>query len=107
MHAELEDFLESAFSSLQPTSATIGRVVVEPDYDVLPDPSCASHIAEQLSECIRNQPLTPHTLSSRNGLEANIGPEYGLLRKYLRRVTLHADPVEGPWIEIAPPGNWI
>jgi hypothetical protein len=107
MHAELEDFLENAFRSLQPTSASIGRVVVEPDYDVPPDPSCASHIAEQLSECIRNQPLTPDLLSSRNGLEANIGPQYSLLNKYLRRITLHADRVEGPWIEVAPPGNWI
>lgn len=107
MHAELEDFLESAFSSIQPSSASIGRVVVEPDYNVRPDLSYASHIAEQLSECIRSQPIAADKLASRTGLEANIGPEYGLLRKYLRRVTLHADPVEGPWIEIAPPGNWI
>jgi hypothetical protein len=107
MHAELEDFLESAFGSIQPSSASIGRVVVEPDYNVRPDVSCASHIAEQLSKCIRNQPLAADKLTSRNGLEASIDPQYGLLRKYLRRITLHADPVEGSWIEIAPPGNWI
>jgi hypothetical protein len=107
MHAELEDFLESAFDSIQPTSSAIGRVVVEPDYDVQPDPSCASHITQQLLDCIRNQPLTADRLAARDGLEATIGPEYKLLRKYLRRITLHADPVEGSWIEVAPPGNWI
>jgi hypothetical protein len=107
MHAELEDFLESAFQSLQPTSSTIGRVVVEPDYNVQPDPSCAGHIAQQLSDCIRNQPLTNNRLATRDGVEATIGPEYNLLRRYLRRITLHSEPVEGSWIEVAPPGNWI
>jgi hypothetical protein len=107
MHVELEDFLESAFDPIQPSSSKIGRVVVEPDYDVQPDPSCASHIAQQLSDCIRNQPLTGDRLAARNGLEATIGPEYDLLRKYLRRITLFADPLEGPWVEVAPPGNWI
>jgi hypothetical protein len=107
VHAELEDFLERAFDSIQPTSSSIGRVVVEPDYNVQPDPSCAGHIAQQLSDCIRNQPLTSNRLATRGGLQANIGPEYDLLRKYLRRITLHAEPVEGTWIEIVPPGNWI
>ncbi len=107
MHPELEDFLESAFESLQPTSSMIGRVVVEPDYNIKPDPSCAGHIAQQLSDCIRNQPLTKDQLASRDGLEATIGPEYKLLRKYLRHITLYADPVEGSWIEVEPPGNWI
>ncbi len=107
MHAELEDFLESAFNSVQPTSGMIGRVVVEPDYDVQPDPSCSSHITQQLSDCIRSQSLAADRLASRAGLEATIGSEYGLLKRYLRRITLHADPVDGPWIEVAPPGNWI
>ncbi len=107
MHPELEDFLESAFDSVQPTSSMIGRVVVEPDYDVKPDPSCASHIAQQLSECIRNQQLVNDRLATLGGLEVTIGPEYNLLRKYLRRITLHADSVEGAWVELAPPGNWI
>jgi hypothetical protein len=107
VHAELEDFLENAFASIHPSSSRIGRVVVEPDYNVRPDPSCASQIAQQLLDCIRNQPLTSDKLAARGGLEANIGPEYDLLRKYLRRISLHADPVDGPWIEIAPPGNWI
>lgn len=107
MHAELEDFLERAFGSIQPSSPNIGRVVVEPDYNVRPDVSCASQIAEQLSECIRDQPLKPEKLASRHGFEATIRPEYDLLHKYLLRITLHADPVEGSWIEVAPPGNWI
>ena len=33
MHAELEDFLERAFRSIQRSSPNIGRVVVEPDYN--------------------------------------------------------------------------
>jgi len=37
MNPQLEFFLEDAFNSVRPTSPEVGRVVVEPDYDVSPD----------------------------------------------------------------------
>ena len=37
MDPQLEFFLEEAFSAVRPTSPQIGRIVVEPDYDISPD----------------------------------------------------------------------
>jgi hypothetical protein len=107
MHPELEFFLESAFSSIQPGSEKIGRVVVEPDYNMKPDRNDAGDLSQQLTECLRDRPLTEAALGSFDGLEVRIPGECTTLKKYIRRITLHADPVEGAWIEVAPPGNWI
>lgn len=98
MHPDLDDFLESAFESVQPVSSAIGRVVVEPDYDAAPDPRDASELANQLTDCLRGQILP-------GNVEIDI--KYALLRKYLRRISLHPEKVEGSWVEVEPPGNWI
>lgn len=98
MHPDLDDFLESAFQSVQPVAPAIGRVVVEPDYDVEPDPRDASELANQLTDCLRTQTMPGDVEIARN---------YPLLKKYLRRISLHADKVEGSWVEVEPPGNWI
>ncbi|HEX4168257.1 MAG TPA: hypothetical protein VHZ55_22555 [Bryobacteraceae bacterium] len=101
MHPDLEDFLEDALSSIQPISPSIGRVVIEPDYDVEPNPADAGHIAAELTECLSAQSLEGESR------EIEIDRRYAVLAKYLRRITLHANRVDGPWIEVEPPGNWI
>ncbi len=107
MHPELEDFLENALGAVQPVAQGIGRVVVEPDYDVAPANDEGSKLATELAGCIRGQRTDLLALQSPQGFEAEIAAKYGLLKKYIRRITLHADSVEGPWVEVAPPGNWI
>jgi hypothetical protein len=107
MKPEVEFFLEKAFHSVQPTSAEIGRVVVEPDYEVNPSRRDAGHLASELVQCVREQSLDPAALCSHRGLEIQIPGNYRLLKKYLRRITLHQDKPDGAWVEVAPPGNWI
>ena len=102
MHTDIQPFLEDAFSTLTPTSNQIGRVVVEPDYE-----ADAAGLSEQLKACIADQRIEAAGLASHDGLELKLAGDCSLLKKYIRRITLHADPVEGAWVEIAPPGNWI
>ena len=107
MNPELEFFLEKAFESVRPTSPEIGRVVVEPDYDVKPSREDARHLASELLQCLREQPIDAAALRSHDGFEIEVPGIYRRLAKYIRRITLHQDKVEGPWVEVAPPGNWI
>ena len=107
MHPELEDFLESALNNVQPTSSQIGRVVVEPDYDVAPDTADSASLAQQLLACLSGQALRDGELASHDGLEVTLGDDCAVLKKYIRRITLHADSADGAWVEVAPPGNWI
>ena len=107
MHPELEFFLEDAFGRVQPTAGEIGRVVVEPDYEVAPDAKAAGQLASELVECLREARVDEETLAGPQGCEIEIAGTYQLLRKYVRRITLHADSVEGDWVEVAPPGSWI
>jgi hypothetical protein len=107
MHPDLEFFLEDAFQGVEQTSSAIGRVVVEPDYDVEPDPKDAGLLASELLQCLRGAKPDKAALAGSQGQEIEIPGAYRALRKYIRQITLHADPVEGAWIEVAPPGNWI
>ena len=107
MHPELEDFLTGAFASVEPVSKAIGRVVVEPDYEVTPQEGDARELAAQLTDFLRAQAPAGDELHTREGVEMKIDGKHPVLRKYLRKLTLHADTVKGAWIEIAPPGNWI
>ncbi len=107
MHPELETFLDHAFEAVQPISAQVGRVVVEPDYEVSPAGHDARHLASELVQCLREQGLDPAALGSHGGFEIEIPGSYRLLRKYIRRITLHQDKADGAWVEVAPPGNWI
>ena len=107
MHPDLEFFLEEAFQGVKQTSPEIGRVVIEPDYDVAPDSKDAGHLASELLQCLREVTLVPDALRSHDGQEVDVSGPCRLLRKYIRRITLHSDSIEGDWIEVAPPGNWI
>lgn len=107
MNPELEFFLENAFRSVQPTSAEIGRVVVEPDYNINPSRHDAGHLASELVQCLREPSFDAAALSSHEGFEIAIPGSYRLLKRYIRRITLHQNKADGPWIEVAPPGNWI
>ena len=107
MNPDLEDFLEAAFTSIKPTSATIGRVVVEPDYDSGVIGSDSQGLRSELIELLNRQNVDGNALKSQDGFEVKIPSRYRLLSKYIRRITFHADSVEGDWVEVAPPGYWI
>jgi hypothetical protein len=107
MHPDLELFLEEAFQSVRQTSSEIGRVIVEPDYEVAPDPKDAGHLASELLQCLREVKVDKKALARRQGCDIEIPGAYRLLHKYIRQISLHADTVEGDWIEVSPPGNWI
>ncbi|MBV8832555.1 MAG: hypothetical protein JO108_25420 [Acidobacteriaceae bacterium] len=108
MNPDLEDFLEDAFASVKPTSPAIGRVVVEPEYEnQLPRPGDANQLRDELARLIKEQSPDPAGLSSHEGVEISIPDAYPLLSKVVRRIILHADKAEGPWVEVEPPGNWI
>lgn len=103
----LEFFLEDVLESLPPASSGIGRVVVEPDYNVSPLDSDAAALAQELREFLARQSPDQAALASLQGYEVKIPEDCPLLAKYIRSITLHQDRVEGSWIEVAPPGNWI
>jgi hypothetical protein len=107
MDPQLEFFLEEAFSAVRPTSPQIGRIVVEPDYDISPDQKERDQLANEFVRCIQEQSPNASDLASPQGWELKIPTEYPLLTKYLRSITLHQTPAERPWVEVAPPGNWI
>ncbi len=107
MNPDIEDFLEDAFASIMPTSSAIGRVVVEPDYESGLAGDDSQQLRGEFLELLNGQNVDGKTLQSQDGFEVSIPSRYGLLSKYVRRITLHADSVEGDWVEIAPPGNWI
>ncbi len=107
MHPDLEFFLEETFKTVEPTTAYIGRAVVEPDYDADVDLEESSALRQELMECLVAQSPLPGQLKDPDGYDVKIPAKYPVLTKYIRRITLHEDPVEGPWVEVAPPGNWI
>lgn len=107
MNPDTEDFLDAAFRSIQPTSPEIGRVVVEPDYDADPSLPDTPGLQGELIACLRAQSPDAAALASRDGFEVKIPADSQLLGKYVRKVTLHQDKLDGSWVEIAPPGNWI
>ena len=107
MNTNLEDFLEEAFDAVKPTSANIGRVVVTPDYEVELNRGDAPALADQLQRALADLPSGSVPTLSPEGYEIQIPQQFGLLKKYIRQISLHSDPVEGAWVEVAPPGNWI
>src|SRR5581483_96363 len=107
MHPEIEIWLEQALESVRPTSDKIGRVVVEPDYNVGLAEQDARPLAGELEQYLRKHTLDEKALASHEGFEIEIPHAYPLLAKYIRRITLHRDKADGAWVEVAPPGNWI
>jgi hypothetical protein len=107
MHPELEDFLEDALAHIRTTSPQVGRVVVEPDYEVAPADGDAGLLQQQLGELLARQSPDAAALASPEGYEVRVPEDCPLLGKYLRSITLHQDRVKGSLVEVAPPGNWI
>lgn len=107
MNPDIENFLEAAFDSIQPTSSEIGRVVVEPDYDADPAQQDVGALQSELLACVREQSPDPGPLRSVDGFAVKIPPTYPVLAKYVRRLTLHQNKLDGSWVEVAPPGSWI
>lgn len=107
MNPQLEFFLEDAFNSVRPTSAEVGRVVVEPDYDVSPDEQERDELANELVRCIQDHSPKAIGVASPQGVELAVPSKYPVLAKYVRSITLYQAPAEFPWVEVAPPGNWI
>ncbi|MCU1293712.1 MAG: hypothetical protein JWP08_2562 [Bryobacterales bacterium] len=98
MHPDLEFFLEEVFDDIEPVIPGVGRVIVEPDYDAEPAAADKPKLAEELIEFVKDHP-DPGETDVPEGLK--------VLAKYIRRVTLRSDTLEGPWVEVAPPGYWI
>ena len=107
MHPDLEDFLEQTFADIEPTDPAIGRVVIEPDYDAAPEDKDAGHLASELLQCLREVDASLMAGSGHEGCQVEIAGAYRVLRRYIRRITLHPDKLKGEWVEVAPPGNWI
>jgi hypothetical protein len=107
MHPELKDFLEDALSGVRTTSAQVGRVVVEPDYEATPAEGDAGPLQQQLRELLDRQSPDAAALASSQGYEVHVPVDCPLVAKYFRSITMHQDRVEGALIEVAPPGNWI
>ena len=107
MDPQLEFFLEDAFGSVRSTSPQVGRVVIEPDYDISPDEEERDERSDELIRCIQEHSPKPTELASSEGLKLTVPSKYPVLSKYVRSITLHQAPVEFPWVEVAPPGNWI
>ena len=91
MHPELEFFLEDAFKDIQPTTPAIGRVVVQPDYNVAPEAKDSGRLKSELVQCLNEASVDEKALSSTEGYELEISGAYRLLRKYIRSVTLHSE----------------
>jgi hypothetical protein len=107
MHPDLQFFLEDTFKTVEPTAAYIGRAVVEPDYEADVDLEESSALRQELIDCLLVQSPLPGQLKDPDGYEVTVPSKYPVLTKYIRRITLREDRVEGPWVEVAPPGNWI
>ena len=46
-------------------------------------------------------------LSRHTGFLIDNLDKFPRLQSLVLRITLHADAADGPWVEVAPPGNWI
>ncbi len=108
MNPDLEIYLQDAFKTMQPTNPAIARVMVEPEYESQAAPVDAALLRDELASLLASF----HTVDQRE-LSTHAGEEVpGLdrcpnLSQVVRRITLHADQEDGPWVEVAPPGYWI
>jgi len=108
MNPELDAFLNDAFQAVQPTSSEIGRVVVTPDFEATANQEDKDQLTDELTRLLGEQKPDHAALATADGFGVPISNNYRLLAKYVRSITLHRDPpAEGPWVEVAPPGNWI
>jgi hypothetical protein len=107
MNPDLEPFLQDAFCSVQRGNSPIARVAVEPDYESGTTDTDPVKLRTELTQLLAEQHVELEALSSHEGVELSIPSKYGELAKAVRRVFLHGDKEDGPWIEVIPPGYWI
>ena len=107
MNPELETFLQDAFSSLKPSIQGVARVLVEPDYETDAPLQNADQLTAELTKLLSAQKVDLIALGSHTGFEVDDLGKYPNLQRLVRRVTLYGEPAEDPWVEVAPPGNWI
>src|SRR3954451_760112 len=107
MNPDLELFLQDVFCDLQRGDSPVPRVAVEPDYEAGSADVDPEKLTTELSQLLAEQQVGPRELSSHGGIEVSVPSKYGELAKAVRRIFLHGEKEEGPWIEVIPPGSWI
>ncbi len=107
MNPDLEVFLQEAFGNLERGESPVPRVAVEPDYESGTTNADPARLRAELSELLKDQRVDAKDLSAHEGIEVAIPSKYAELGKAVRRIFLHGDKEDGPWIEVIPPGNWI
>jgi hypothetical protein len=108
MNPDLEDFLQDTFANLQRGDSPVPRVAVEPDYESGSSDADPAKLRDELSQLLaRQHPADTQMLSSHEGIEVPVPGHYSELAKVVRKIFLHGDKEDGPWIEVIPPGNWI
>ncbi|MFL6417267.1 MAG: hypothetical protein ACJ74Y_16540 [Bryobacteraceae bacterium] len=107
MNPDLEVFLQEVFGNVERGDSPVARVAVEPDYESGSTDVDAGQLRSELYELISQQRVDRGKLSFHEGIEVAIPSHYPTLSKSVRRIFLHGDKEDGPWIEVIPPGNWI
>lgn len=107
MNPDLEPFLQNAFGQIERGSSTIARVAVEPDYESGSADGDPDELRNELSRLLQEQNADSSGLARHEGIEIPVPNGYPELAKCVRKIILHGDQEEGPWVEVMPPGNWI
>lgn len=107
MNPDLEVFLQDTFANVQRGDSPVPRVAVEPDYESGSTDADPEKLRAELSQLLAGQQVDAEKLSSHEGIEVTIPSQYAELAKSVRRIFLHGDKEDGPWIEVIPPGYWI
>jgi hypothetical protein len=107
MNPDLEVFLQDTFANMQRGTSPVPRVAVEPDYESGSTDADPAKLRTELSELLARQHVDTQSLSSHEGIEVSIPKQYAELGRAVRKIFLHGDKEDGPWIEVIPPGNWI
>ncbi|MFL6450775.1 MAG: hypothetical protein ACJ746_24290 [Bryobacteraceae bacterium] len=107
MNPDLELFLQDVFGNIQRGDSPVPRVAVEPDYESGSTDADPEKLRAELSQLLAEQKADENRLRSHEGVEVNIPSKYTELAKTVRRVFLHGDKEDGPWVEVIPPGSWI
>jgi hypothetical protein len=107
MNPDLEVFLQDAFGNIGRGDSPVPRVAVEPDYESGTTEADPAKLRAELSALLAEQRVEAKALSAHEGIEVAIPSKFTELAKTVRRIFLHGDREDGPWIEVIPPGNWI
>jgi hypothetical protein len=98
----IEAFLEDAFGAIIQQSMSVGRVIVDPREEVVPNETDLAGLKDELVSCIQEKAETSAKLNSPQGYDIPLSADYPLLKKYLRAVTLYRDRGLGSWVQVLP-----